>query len=68
MRKRRKDYKASAMLEIYREECQNAVKNRIRLRVFGVVDLGACFDGILTFLDSYWAWLYAGKRNGVVEQ
>ena len=56
------------MLEIYREECQNAVKNRIRLRVFGVVDLGACFDGILTFLDSYWAWLYAGKRNGVVEQ
>jgi len=40
MRKRRKDYSASAMLEIYREECQNAVKNRIRLRVFGVVDLG----------------------------
>ena len=55
------------MLEIYREECQNAVKNRTRLRVFGVVDLGPCFDGILTFLASYWAWLYARKQNGVLE-
>jgi len=34
----------SATAEIYRKECQNAVKNGHHQR----------FDGVLTLLDSYW--------------